>query len=81
MQIFLGQLMEIFQSWLVGGTGAGKGRCVEGGQFSRRSSLLSLVFRGMLHRLLFCSPTSDELTQISEVLIPPRPGVASFEDS
>ena len=63
MQIFLGQLTEIFQSWRAG-TGAGEGRRFEGGQLCRRSSLLSLVFRGMLHMLLFCSPTSDTLRPI-----------------
>ena len=67
MQIFFGQLTEIFQSWRVG-TGAGEGRRFEGGQLCRCSSLLSLVFKGMLHMLLFCSPTSDTMRLISQVL-------------
>ena len=50
IEIFLEQLMQIFQSWWVG---AGDGRCVEGGQLCRYSSLLSLVFGGM-PMLIFC---------------------------
>ena len=50
IEIFLEQLMQIFQSWWVG---ASDGRCVEGGQLCRYSSLLSLVF-GEIPMLIFC---------------------------